>query len=355
MKAILVSHRFNPGHLSHIEANAAMLQEEGYEIEFRLNKLFNAHIQNNNKNSRNHFFQCHNATNNDLFIVWFPSVRAMAEVLYLRLFSNIKVIYIYHEPFTSISSYLSSGFGIIKTTKIVVVSLISKITSALSHKIILPSCNAFNAIPQANRQPKRFAQINLMFLDEAKVINPKQVRQYISYIGTIAEDHAFDEFINLAYKTIKMSDLLPYQFLIATRSDIPTHLRTKVDYCLNNGRMLVQAGTPLTNAEINNFYSTSLVVWNAYRRSMQSGVLPKAYMFGTPVLVTQNNKSEFFSDKIHGIMISNSYSHTEFLNAITNIESNWDSLSYNCRASFIEFFYYLSLKQQFFVFIRGNS
>jgi hypothetical protein len=45
---------------------------------------------------------------------------------------------------------------------------------------------------------------------------------------------------------------------------------------------------------------------------MQSGVLPKAYMFGTPVLVSTSNQSEYFEDGVHGVCISDSYTVQEF-------------------------------------------
>ena len=52
-------------------------------------------------------------------------------------------------------------------------------------------------------------------------------------------------------------------------------------------RLKLVVGKPMSNLEINNYFNKSLVVWNAYRRSMQSGVLPKAYMFGTPVIIVK--------------------------------------------------------------------
>jgi glycosyltransferase involved in cell wall biosynthesis len=94
---------------------------------------------------------------------------------------------------------------------------------------------------------------------------------------------------------------------------------------------VVRAGRALTNAEINKYYAKSTVVWNAYKRSMQSGVLAKAYMFGTPVVVSILNKSEYFLDRENGVLVSGKYDFTEIQDAIGDIILRFEEYSSQCR------------------------
>ena len=40
MQAIRVSKRFNPGHISHIEANSRLLEEHGFDVRFSVHDGF---------------------------------------------------------------------------------------------------------------------------------------------------------------------------------------------------------------------------------------------------------------------------------------------------------------------------
>jgi len=291
----------------------------------------------------------------DLLVIWYPSVSVIFNLLFVRLFSRATTVYIYHEPYTSFSSYRAAGFSWLKTVRVAAISVVSRVICAMSDKIILPSERAFQAVPAAQRQPRRYAKINLMFADESRPETQGLAREFVSYIGTIAEDHAFDEFVHLMRACLADKALLPLRFLIATRSLVPDRHRAVIDQCVSSGRLVIQAGRPMTNAEINHFYASSFVVWNAYRRSMQSGVLPKAYMFGTPVLVSASNQSEYFQDGVHGALLSALYTQREFQHAITSLQAEWPTISENCRAQYMLNFDYHALSSTFMNFVSDNT
>ena len=153
---------------------------------------------------------------------------------------------------------------------------------------------------------------------------------------------------------IKNSTIDPFKdlkFLIATRSHFSNERQAKIDQCASTGRLVVQSGTPMTNVEINQYYAKSLVVWNAYKRSMQSGVLPKAYMFGAPVLVSVANQNEYFENGVHGALVSNCYNLDEFVKAVITIRSNWFATSQNCRNYYLRNFDYRVLSSTFINFV----
>lgn len=354
MRAILVSKRFNPGHISHMEANCKLLEEQGFDVRFSVNEQFLSFPDCSMQGKASGFADCVALGRGDLFIVWYASVSVVFNLLFVRLLSRATTVYVYHEPYTSFSSYRAAGFSWLKTVRVTAISMVSRVICALSDKIILPSGRAFEAMPAAQRQPRRFAKINLMFSDESGPVTQELARDFVSYIGTIAEDHAFDEFVHLMQACVADQALLPLRFLIATRSPVPEKCRAVIDECVSSGRLVLQAGRPMTNAEINHFYASSFVVWNAYRRSMQSGVLPKAYMFGTPVLVSTCNQSEYFQEGVHGALLSARYTLHEFQRAITWLHAEWPAISGNCRAQYLQNFDYHALSSTFMNFVSDK-
>lgn len=351
MKAILVSKRFNPGHISHMEANAKLLQQNGFDVWFHVHKKFLFFSELLMKGHKTKFFNWLTLHKGDLFIVWFPSISVLFELLLVRLFTSATTIYVYHEPYTSFNAYRTAGFSWLKSARITIISMVSRFICALSKKIVLPSMHAFNAIPEAKLKPQRYAKINLMFFDESTPLPKSTSREFISYIGTIAEDHAFDEFVGLMQTSIAHNHLKPLNFLIATRSQIPAKHCVTIEHCVASGRLILQSGSPMTNELINSFYAQSFVVWNAYRRSMQSGVLPKAYMFGTPVLVSTTNRSEYFENGVHGVLISDDCAFYEFQQAIISLQTSWADVSQNCRSFYLHNFDYRALSSVFMNFV----
>jgi hypothetical protein len=355
MRAILISKRFNPGHVSHIVANCKLLEAQGFQVIYSLNDNFFEFSRSEFKGREASLSDYLNLSSGDLCVLWFPSLTAIFELIVVRLLSLTTIVYVYHEPYTSFASYRAAGFSRFKAIKVTGISLVNRILCGLSHKIILPSERAYNALPAARGNPERFAKLNLLFSDEAQPEQITKKRSFISYIGTIAEDHAFEEFVNLMHTSISNERLFPHKFLIATRSKIPERLSLLVEYGIKSGRLLVQSGTPMSNEMINNFYSKSYVVWNAYKRSMQSGVLPKAYMFGTPVLMSESNKSEYFQEGVHGILISDRYGFDEFENGILKMQKNWGIISGSCRNFYLQNFDYRALQEPYMKFLMGRQ
>jgi hypothetical protein len=351
MKAILASKRFHPGHISHLEANEKLLKEQGFDVIFLVHNNFFCFSTSHTKDQRAKFLDCITLRQGDLFVVWFPSLSVVFNLLLVRLFTRATTVYIYHEPYTSFASYRHSGFGIRKALRVKAIAMISCTICFFSRKIILPSSRAFDAVEIAIHKPERYAKINLMYADESDDSRPSPERSSISYIGTIAEDHAFDEFVYLMKACIDDQLLETHNFMIATRSRVPAKYNAVITECLSSGRLVLQSGTPMTNKNINLSYSQSFVVWNAYKRSMQSGVLPKAYMFGTPVIVATSNASEYFQDGIHGVLISNRYSVDEFCQAIGRLELSWTSMSNNCRNCYLDNFDYHALSAIYMNFV----
>ena len=182
----------------------------------------------------------------------------------------------------------------------------------------------------------------MLFKDELESKIDVSNKIYISYIGTIAEDHAFHKFINFVIYAIDNSLFKDHCFLIATGSNLNNkHDRILEKYKFTNRIKIVQ-GSYLSNDEINSYYLSSILVWNAYDRTMQSGVLAKAFMFGTPVISLKKNSNEFVINLVTGIEIMSNDNDIEISNAISYVISNINYISSNCRNKFFNTFFYRS-------------
>ena len=351
MKAIIASLNFNPGHLSHLMANYKLLSEANVSVSLLWHPAFNEYCPSDFSPKFSNVIDLFRLGKGDIFIVWFPSISALVNMLFLKVFGRGKIIYIFHEPFDSIQSYLAAGFSPAKTIRIVLVSFVNRLLVACSDKIILASDKAYITFKIRYRNKNSFVKIPLMFDDELKDSVLPEKRSFISYIGTVAEDHAFKEFVNYVAHALEWNLFPDFKFLIATRSVLPVDASSLLSRFSNNERLIVVSGSPLTNRQINHYFADSVIVWNAYKRSMQSGILPKAYMFGTPVISAEGNRSEYFVDGKTGTEINKGYNVDEISAAIGLVTSDFYAYSQFCREKFLSCFYYKALSEKFLSFV----
>lgn len=354
MKALIVSLKFNPGHFSHLIANYKLLEELGYTSYLYVNPEFNKFDEQNNYSKINKFAELDSYQDIGVIVFWFPSFRNITEIIKARFSTKAKIIYFFHEPFESISAYRKAGFKIAKIFKIIAATIVNNVTAMLSDEVILPSSKAFNIYQ------KRYAFFNrsyhcmpLLFDDEAEHIKLEESsKKYISYIGTVAADHAFTNFVDFAVKYLE-GNLPEYNFLIATSSIIPPTEKAKLTKYLTGNRIKIFEGRPMKNEEINNHYLKSIVIWNAYNRTMQSGVLPKAYMFGAAVLALRKNDNDFVIDQTTGIIIDDNKDFFEIKQAVGHILARKEMYFCNSRDKFLSTFYYKKHILEFNNIIQG--
>ena len=91
----------------------------------------------------------------------------------------------------------------------------------------------------------------------------------------------------------------------------------------------------------------TFVVWNAYARTTQSGVLAKSFMFGTPAIVLRKNLSEFAVDGQEVTAIEDNTSFEEIEKAVMRITGDFEHYSFAARKRFEEKFYYRQYNETF--------
>ena len=335
-KALIISLNFRAAHVSHLVASYQQLKELGYEPYCYVHPDFIRFLPLN----INFITTLKNIKEIDLSIFWFPSVKNIREMINLKLTKKSKIIYVYHEPFENFSAYLNSGNSLFWTIKFYIKYLVGLSFLPLVNSIILPSKKAillykkrFCSIINPN-----FHYLPLMYSDESnnKILN--KPRKFISYIGGISKDHAFPEFIDFIYNAYINNMLRGFKFLIASWRKVEKDER--IEEMEKANILEIFDGKPMTDDEINDHYASSILVWNAYNRSTQSGVLAKAFMFGTPAIISRKNISEFIEDGKEVIAVENNKDFAAILEAVESIIHNFEYFSNNARKCFENNFFY---------------
>lgn len=328
--SLILSLSPNVGHISHVVAFYKMFIDLGYESSIHVNDKIRSFLPKGikllTKDAGDEF---------SVVLIESPNLRNVLEILKFRISGKCKVIYVYHEPLLSFSSFLKAGFSFSHVCWIYIGDLVEKFCVMMSSNVLLPSRKAMS-----NYESGIYKKLNANHLyfplvfDDSKQ-NEIIDRGYFSYIGTVAADHAFEEFLNFACYIVKQNKLLQMRILIATSSefDVPEIL-------LNSSRVEIQKGRYLTNDEIDRYYSSTKVLWNAYNRMTQSGVLAKAFMFGTPAIMMRHNLNEFVHDGVEVVAIDDNKSNEQIENATRKIIEDFDKFSDNCRNRFLQSFYY---------------
>lgn len=338
-RALIVSQNFNPGHVSHLVAGYKQFQELGFQPSLFLDRAFKDFIPQGIEaiftDEKNRLPMV------EVAFILFPSLKNPGLIRSLRR-QGTTVLYLFHEPLKSIGEFKKAGFSFKYLLKLRVIDAVNAYTVNKSNIVLLPSRKAeANYKSNPKYKNKHSAYLPLMFDDESDGNVAGNDRPYFSYIGTVAADHSFEEFLQFVTKALKDERMKNFKFLIATKSEfaVPTELD-------NNPRVKIQKGKPLTNEQINLAYASSLAVWNAYARTTQSGVLAKAYMFGTPAVVMNRNLNEYMKPGETVEIINDNSDYEDIRSAVEKIAANPRNYQNNCRNFFLENFHYRNYNEQ---------
>lgn len=350
MKNILIiSLQFRVSHIAHLVASYRQMQELGYVPQLLVHPDLVPFLPAGLDvcTADNMVMQP------DIAIFWFPAIKNVRLMLKLKRKYNTRIIYVLHEPIEALKVYRDAGLSVAEICGVYGRFAVIQLFLVLSDYVILPSQKAFRLYENSwsRHIARHYSYLPLLFSDESEGILSRD-RKYFSYIGTIASDHAYVEFIKfikrVAYDTRFPNDIL---FMIATRNTV--NRDEILETMIVNGRLKVIDGHSLTDSEINNCYAESIVVWNAYHRTTQSGVLAKASMFGTPALVLRKNLSEFSIEGENVVCCNDNTDYEDILSALRTLISDYDTYSVNSRKIFEKFFNYKIHNKSMSLILRG--
>lgn len=253
---------------------------------------------------------------------------------------GVKILYVFHEPWQISMDYLRNE-GLAPTVRAVVAHHATVPVLRLADTVMLPSRYGLRIYGERDARFNRSAVYFPLILDDEapKEIAPLLARKrYFAFIGNPCRAHAFDQYTSFMHYSLAHGRDI--QFLVASRFPLPSSFTTNPLFRKNVDRIEIRCGRPLSDEEINRAYAESFCVWNIYRRSTQSGVLPKAYMFGSPVIASRiGSFPEFVQDGVNG-RFAEGDDIRGILNAAEGMRDNLAAYAANCRKTFLDTFFY---------------
>ena len=256
--------------------------------------------------------------------------------------NGCKILYILHEPYMGIKELLKDGTYCVKQA---VACMLNVWLCGKSAKVIVCSQYAEdNCRRYMKGAYKKAVRFPLLFMDEYS--EQGEERKYFSLIGTYATPKGSDLFLKFIKDSVSKGYDINFQ--IATRTNLEEQLKDELfQKMIAEGKLIVQHGRNMTTDEINGAYRRSICCWNGYRRTTQSGVLPNAYMLGTPVLATRlGSFVEFVTPGQTGEFIDNEDCESIYQGYL-KIKEHSKEMSQKCRQYFVENYFYGSQEQQF--------
>ncbi len=284
-----------------------------------------------------------------LVVVLFPDLNNTWNIIKFKFLGNAKLIYLFHEPIDNYSSFRHSGFTKKQIFRLFLVNQFNKFVSLISTFILLPSNKSYITYRRSYKYlNNRYFLVPLLFDDESKLCSVNSAeRKFISYIGSIASDHAFEKFCGFVIYAINNKLFQDKIFLIATSNTLNPLIKKELLSLGCNVNLKIADGDWLSNQEINYYFSKSAIVWNAYDRSNQSGVLAKAFMFGTPVLGNSLIPNEYIIQNHNGIYLKDNADVAEIAVTVQKLIDNIVNLSKYSRDTFLNKFYYKNYISEF--------
>jgi glycosyltransferase involved in cell wall biosynthesis len=338
-KVAILSLRFNPAFLQHIIAYARAVTELGMAASLIMDPVYRGFPELEKAAPILNWAEARAAGGwtHAIFLNVAAENRKAARELKAR---GAKIYYLYHEPWQMSLEYLrTEGLG--ATVRAALAHRMTVPVLRMAEKVILQSEYGLAEYRRVDaRHNERAVCFPLIYEDDAGCGARQAVpaKPYFSFIGKPCRSHGFDQYLAVVRHALANGRGL--QFLIASRHAAPDSLAWDPLVRRNADRVEIRCGRPLTNAEINLCYAQSFCVWNLYRRSTQSGVLPKAYMFGAPVIASRiGSFPEFMQPGITGLFADGG-DVEGILAALEEIQRNRDGFAANCRKMFLETFYY---------------
>lgn len=198
--------------------------------------------------------------------------------------------------------------------------------------VIVPSDVAEEQMKAAYPSYKGYLiKVPLLFLDR-NMSYPNR-RRYFTFVGHAVRAKGIDIFFDLVRSAAE--ERLDLEFQIVSSSRIGAYLN-RLPSATRSSLKIVNKEL-LLDKEIDEAIRESWAILAPYRRVTQSGVLPIAYMHGTPVISLQSQAMmESVVNGYTGWLISRDASFAEWCQAMNNILSDFQRFSNNCRSYFLK-------------------
>ncbi len=210
------------------------------------------------------------------------------------------------------------------------VEWLQSLTMSWVDEIVLHSENGLLAFRK--RYPMAKQPVHLVPLQLRDQPGEASDRYLISFLGNAAKAKGIDTFFDLVETSVSRG--LKWQFGIATCDDITSHLKRLSTRARQHLEIISE--DQLSDVAIRNMAARSEAVLCLYVSNMQSGIVPVAYMCGTPVIATDlKGLRRSIAHGETGYLVPPKPEPSNLFEAIEFVDKNFDSLSNNCRQRFL--------------------
>lgn len=345
-RVAIISLRYHPAYIQHLIAYAKMLREMGCIPILILHRTYGDPAELSNVGEVR--FMDDPAVASKYLCAIMVNASLQNKELMLKLKSlQVKILYLYHEPWNLSLGYLRNE-GVLNSIRGALAHRAIVPVLKLADRVILESEYGLNAYRTHDiRYNTRCSYFPQIFDDELNQSTNQGAtgKRYFGYIGNVCRAHSFDQF--LAFMRTSLAAECNIDFLIATRNRLPDAVLSDPILQRSPEKVVLRSGRPLASSEINDCYARCYCVWNLYRRSTQSGVLPKALMFGTPVIASQiGSFPEHVVEGESGRLLPE-YDFNRIMTALKDFRSRASIYHNHCRAQFLRTFHYRSQIETF--------
>ncbi len=340
-KVALVSLRSNPAFIQFLLAYAKALRVLGHEVAFLLDPAYRRFSELEETAAVFALDQIPLPTSWTHAVFLNPSVENKKLAIRLRC-EGAKILYVFHEPWQLSLRYVW-GEGLLATCKAIAAHHVTVPSLKLADTVILASRYGLNEYRKGDAKFNRNSVYFPLILDDeapGDLAELQGLKRYFSFIGGLCRAHGFDHY--LAFMRYALQQDMDVRFLIASRNQLSESVLKDPILRQNLDKVEFRCGRPLGNEEMNRCYAESFCVWNVYRRSTQSAVLPKALMFGAPVLASRiGSFPEFITEGRNGRFTSGN-DLIGISDALVHFRTHIRTYGEECRKTFLETFYYRS-------------
>lgn len=264
-----------------------------------------------------------------LLVSWHP-LNFLVARLVKSLYPDVPILAWLHEPYKDQKRIYGS-----KAIIIWLIEWFQSLSLRYIDFIILHSSRGLRLFEQ--RYPKFSGGkylIPLQFKDE-ELLSLNGKRRYLSFLGRADRAKGIDLFFSFVEELAEIAG--DWQFQIVTSSNILGHLEKLSP--LARQKLWVINKPQLTDRDLRQAAASSLSVLALYKETMQSGVIPVAWMQGAPVIGTDiEGITEWIRDRETGVIVSRSPTAPEIEAAITYIRTHFDEMSARCRSAYLSNF-----------------
>ncbi len=251
----------------------------------------------------------------------------------IKIFSDDSITTVLHEPYKTNKERLEYGvFGYMFFS---IVNIVQYASIKLSNKIVTMSPYGESLfIKYFSKNKSKLVAANLLLPDELSNAQIDLDRKYFSFVGSVNKGKGIKDFIDVINYCID-NNIDRYKFMLITS--------TKLDeYTINlkenwKNILTIINHKKITDDEINSAILSSKAILILHQTASQSGVLPLACKFNTPI-IARNLKA--FNQYFHnnGKLLSVDFKPEELLDACDDIDTNFDKYSNNAYQIYMDSF-----------------